>query len=43
LIAVASLVSGTLSPALEVAGAIPPAVIVGLLVYVLLPRMGMRR
>ena len=43
LIAIASLVSGTLPAALEVLGAIPPAVIVGVLTYVLLPVFGSRR
>jgi ABC-type nitrate/sulfonate/bicarbonate transport system permease component len=43
LIAVSSLVSGTLGPPLAVVGAIPPAVIVGVLVYVTLPVLGSRR
>lgn len=43
LIAVSSLVSGTVGPALAVVGAIPPAVIVGVLVYLMLPVLGSRR
>ena len=41
--AVSSLVSGTLGPAVAVLGAIPPAVIVGVFVYVALPLLGSRR
>ena len=43
LIAVSSLVSGTLGPALAIVGAIPPAVIVGVLVYLILPVLSSRR
>jgi len=43
LIAIASLVSGKLPAALEVLGALPPAVIVGVLVYLLLPVFESRR
>jgi len=43
LIAIASLVSGTLPAALEVLGAIPPAAIVGVLIYLLLPVFESRR
>jgi hypothetical protein len=43
LIAAASLVSGTMSPVLEVAGAIPSGVIAGVVFYVMLPAFTSRR
>jgi len=43
LIAVASLASGTLRPVWAVVGAIPPGVIVGLGVFLMLPAFGSRR
>jgi Mg/Co/Ni transporter MgtE len=42
-IGLSSLASGTLPAVLEIVGAIPPAIIVGFLVYVLLPVLKKRR
>ena len=43
LLALASLASGTLPVPLELLGAILPAVVIGLLLYALLPVFGFRR